>query len=530
MPNYKIIVLDPLAEEGLQALKAEKDIEVEVKLKLPPEEIKKIIGGYDAAIVRSETKLTADVLEAGKKLKIVGRAGVGLDNIDIAAATQRGIIVTNSPDANTLSTAELTMSMILALSRKIVQADASLRAGKWERSKFTGVELYDKTLGIVGLGRIGKEVAKRAMSFGMQVIGYDPYVTEEQAKKVQIELVPMEEIIKRSDFITVHVPLTKDTTKLFGAKEMSQMKKGVRLINCARGGIYDEKALFDALQSGQVAGVALDVYEKEPPVDNPLLTLANVVVVPHLGASTEEAQKKVGKQIAEQIIAGLKGGPNLRAVNVPSIDPVLLKELKPYLDLTEKLGRFIAQLAEGPIKTLKIVYSGDVLHYDLSPLTVSGLKGVLEVQIKEAVNFVNAGVIAKQRGLEVVESRSTQPTDYSSLISFKAEGEGGKSFVVSGTLHDKKDPRFVNINGYDTDVEPTQYMIVLSHLDKPGIVGHLGTILGAHQVNIAGLYVGREKIGGKAVAVLTVDTEVSGEVLGELSKHKNIEKVRLVRM
>ncbi len=524
----KILVSDPLAEKGLEILRREKNCQLDLKPKLPPEDLKRIIKDYDGLIIRSGTKVTKEIIEAAENLKVIGRAGVGLDNVDLEAATKKGIIVMNTPGGNTISTAEHTISLILALARNIPQAYLSLQEKKWDRKKYTGVQLYGKTLGIVGMGRIGTEVAKRMLSFGMAVIVSDPFISLEKAEKLGVHLVESKDLFKKADFITVHVPLTEGTKHLIGKEAFSLMKKEVRIINCARGGIIDEAALLEAIKKGKVAGAALDVYEKEPPTDNPLLNLPQVVVSPHLGASTEEAQVGVAVEIAQQIVDAFKG--NVRnAANLPSLEPEVLKGIKPYLVLAEKLGLLQAQLTEGRITDVKVRYSGEVLEYDVTPLTVALVKGLLTPLFQESVNFVNAPVIAQERGMKVIESKSSITEDFTNLILVEVETSKGKS-VVSGTIFGKNDPRVVRINDYHVDAVPSGYMLLCFHTDHPGIIGQIGVLLGKNKINIANMTLGRRKIGEEAVTVLNIDSSVSKEVLKEIKKTRYIREIKSVKL
>lgn len=525
----KILVSDPLAEEGIKILEKEKDLKVDVKPKLPPTELKKVIKEYDALIVRSETKVTSDIILSAKKLKIIGRAGVGLDNVDVDAASKKGIIVMNAPAGNTISTAEHTMSLMLAMSRNIPQAYMSMREGKWDRKKFMGTELYNKTLGIIGLGRIGAEVAKRALSFKMKVVAYDPYLSEEKAKKMDVELVDLEALLKKSDYITVHTPLTTETRHLIGRDEFKIMKNGVRMINCARGGIVDEKALDEALESGKVAGAALDVYEKEPPVDSPLLKRQAVITTPHLGASTEEAQINVAIDIAESVRDAVLDRGIRNAVNVPSVDLETLKNLKPYLNLAEKIGLLQAQLAEGHIHKVKVKYIGDVIEYDVTPITMSIVKGVLSPILQETINYMNALLIAKNRGIEVTESKTSEIIDFANAIAVTVETNKGKNLVM-GSLFTKTDPRIIRINNFYVDVVPKGHMIYVSNRDLPGVVGAIGMILGKSNINIAGMTFGRIKPGGDAITVLNIDSAPDPEVIRKLRKTKNINDVKAMKL
>jgi len=530
MPVIKILISDPLSEEGIKILEKEKEFRVDVKQKLPPEELKKIIGEYNALIVRSETKVTADIIASADNLRIIGRAGVGLDNVDVDAASKKGIIVMNAPAGNTISTAEHTMSLILSLSRNIPQANISMREGKWDRKKFMGTELYNKVLGVIGLGRIGTEVTKRALSFKMKVLVYDPYLSEEKAKKMEVELADLQSILKQADYITVHTPLTSETKHLISEKEFKIMKKGVRIINCARGGIIDEKALLAALESGQVAGAALDVYEKEPPAaDNPLVKMPNVVTTPHLGASTEEAQVAVSIDIAESIKDALLNKGIRNAVNVPSIDSDMMRNLQPYLSLAEKIGLLHTQLAEGHIHKVKVKYIGDVTEYDITPITMALVKGLLSPILQETINYMNALLIAKNRGIEVAESKTTEIMDFANAIAVTVETEKGSNLIM-GSLFTKTDPRIIRINNFYVDLVPKGHMVYISNKDLPGVVGEIGTILGKNSINIAGMTFGRINPGGDAITVLNIDNAPSKDVVDKLRKARNINDVKVVEL
>lgn len=529
MPLIKILISDPLSEEGVKILEKEKEFKVDIKHKLPPEELKKIIGGYNALIVRSETKVTADIISAADNLKIIGRAGVGLDNVDVDAASKKGIIVMNAPAGNTISTAEHTMSMILALSRNIPQANISMREGKWDRKKFMGTELYNKVLGVVGLGRIGTEVTKRALSFKMKVVVYDPYLSEERARKLEVELADLAAVLKQSDYITVHTPLTNETKHLIGEKEFKMMKKGVRVVNCARGGIIDEKALLAALESGLVAGAALDVYEKEPPADSPLVKMPNVVATPHLGASTEEAQVAVSIDIAESIKDALLNKGIRNAINVPSIDSEMMKNLQPYLSLAEKIGLLHTQLAEGHVHKVKVKYIGDVTEYDITPITMALVKGLLSPVLQETINYMNALLIAKNRGIEVAESKTTEILDFANAIAVTVETEKGSNLVM-GSLFTRTDPRIIRINNFYVDLVPRGHMVYISNKDVPGVVGEIGTILGQNNINIAGMTFGRINPGGDAITVLNIDNAPNEEVVKKLQRAMNINDVKVIEL
>ncbi|MDD5552417.1 MAG: phosphoglycerate dehydrogenase, partial [Candidatus Omnitrophica bacterium] len=429
----RILVSDPLSEEGLRILKEVKEFQVEVKTDLKPETLKEVISDYDALIVRSATKVTKDIIQAAARLKVIGRAGVGLDNVDLEAATQKGIIVMNTPGGNTISTAEHTMSMILSLSRNIPQANVSTRKGEWKRSKFMGVELYGKVLGVVGLGRIGTEVAKRALSFGMKVLAYDPFLSKEVAESLGIGVADLKDVLSSADYITVHTPLTQETRHMISGDEFALMKNGVRVINCARGGIIDEAALVAALKEGKVAGAALDVFEKEPlSVDSELQKLENVILTPHLGASTEEAQVNVAIEVSEIVRDALLGRGIRNAANYPCLEAEVCKFLEPYINLSEKLGVFAGQLAEGRFEELNINYSGEIIEYDLSPLTMSLAKGLLSPILKETVNFVNAAALAKERGIRVKEAKTSKEEEFVNLIQVEIKTDK-ETRTVCGT-------------------------------------------------------------------------------------------------
>jgi D-3-phosphoglycerate dehydrogenase len=507
-----------------------KEFQVEVKTELKPEVLKEEIKDYDALIVRSATKVTKDIINAATKLRVIGRAGVGLDNVDLEAATQKGIIVMNTPAGNTISTAEHTMSMILALSRNIPQANASTKKGEWKRSKFMGIELYNKILGIVGLGRIGTEVAKRALSFGMKVLAYDPFLSKEVAESLGVEIVELKELLEKSDYITVHTPLTDETKHMLSAKEFALMKKDVRVINCARGGIVDEAALVNAIKEGKVAGAALDVFEKEPlPAESELLKLENVITTCHLGASTEEAQVNVAIEVAEIVRDALLGKGIRNAANYPYIEAEVSRILEPYINLAEKLGVFSAQLVEGRFQGLNIIYAGEIIQHDLSPLTMALVKGILSPILKETVNFINAPGLAKERGIKIKESKSSKEEEFVNLIQLEIKTDK-ETKKICGTLSANRQPRIVKIDEYYVELSPSGEMIVINNLDKPGIIGNLGTLLGKHNINIASMTFGRQSAGGKAVTVLNVDSPVSTEILEKIKKTENILGVKVIKI
>lgn len=523
----KVLVADPLAPEGMENLKAM--TEVDVKLGLKPEELKAIIGQYDALIVRSETQVTADVIKCGTKLQIIARAGVGLDNIDVNAATQQGIMVVNAPTGNTVAAAEHTMALMLALARNIPQAHAQLKAGKWNRKEFTGVELRNKTLGIIGLGNVGSGVAVRARGFEMRLIGYDPFASQEYASSIGVILVPLEQLYRESDFITLHLPLTPQTRGMIGEKEIAMMKNGVRIINVARGGLINEEALVKAIDEGKVAGAAIDVFAVEPCTDSILFKNDKIVVTPHLGASTKEAQVNVCIDVVDQIIDVLNGKPARYAVNVPHISPELLEILRPYMNVSVIVGKMAGQLMSGQLKSLKIRYSGEIAQYDTSPLKAAILSGLLDTVSEERVTMVNAGVIAQQRGLKISEQKEVDVQNYASLISLEVVSSDG-TIDVAGTVL-RNEPHIVRLNQFWLDIVPTGgYFMLCYHTDKPGLIGAVGSITGRANVNISSMQVARLEKRGKALMILALDEPAGDETIKEIMRVPDITDVRLVKL
>ncbi len=537
----KVLVTDHISEEGIKKLR--EFAEVDVELELSKEELVKHIVDYDALVVRSGTKVTKEIIEAGGKgkLKAIGRAGVGVDNIDVETATEKGIMVVNAPAANTISAAEHTIAMLLGLSRKIAAANVSLKSGVWERKKHMGVEVNGKVLGIIGLGRVGSEVVKKAKGLGMRVVAYDPFISQDRAGELGITLLGFKEILSLADFISLHTPLTKETHHMVGAKEFELMKDSVRVINCARGGLIDERALKDAIKSGKVAGAALDVFEEEPPSsgERELLELEEVVVTPHLGASTEEAQKAAAINIAEEVINALMNKPVRNAINMIYVEEELMGAIKPYLVLADKLGRLSAQLIpkSSRIEQFEVSYEGEIgaggagtgIAENTRLITVAILKSFLSWFI-DGVNYVNAETIAKKFGIKVTESKTESIENFSSLISITTTTQSEKKRTVAGTLFGKDDLRIVRLNGFRVDASPSGYMLICSFSDKPGVIGPVCTILGDREINIAGMQVGREKAGGEAVMVLNVDSSVGEDTMEEIKKVENIFDVKLVRL
>jgi D-3-phosphoglycerate dehydrogenase len=471
-------------------------------------------------------------LERAARLKVVGRAGVGLDNVDLETATARGVIVMNTPGANAIATCEHTFAMILALCRKIPQADASLRRGEWARSRFLGAQLYRKTLGIIGLGRIGQQVAQRAQAFGMDVLGYDPYISADLAHELGVTLVSLDELLSRSDFITLHALLTPETRGLIGREALARVKPGARLINCARGELVDEAALVEALASGRLAGAALDVYSTEPPTDNPLLTLDNVVLTPHLGASTEEAQRDVSLQIVDQVLDALRGIGFRNAVNFPFVDGMVWRELRPYLDLAERIGALQTQLMPGRLKKVEIELRGPDVAGHAKALSVAVLKGLLTPMVGEQVNYINAPVLAAERGITVAQSDAwagLDGLDYPNLISCRVLGDQGER-LIAGTLFSREQPRIVQMDGFRVDASPTGIVLVMLSHDVPGVIGRVGTLLGEHGINIAEWRLGRDAPGGTALSFINLDNPIPPDVMARLMELKDIISARVVRL
>jgi D-3-phosphoglycerate dehydrogenase len=514
----KVLVSDKLAPEGIRLLEETPGIEVTFQTKWEPGELQEKIKGYSALIIRSATKVNESVIEAADELKVVGRAGIGVDNIDQKAASKKGIVVMNTPTANTVTTAEHALAMIMALSRKIPQATASMKSGKWEKSKFSGVELFEKVLGVVGLGNIGSILAGRAIGLGMTVIAYDPFLSAERATQLGVELVELDDLFERADFISSHVPLTDKTKNLFRAETFAKMKPGVRIVNCARGGVVHEADLVEAVKAGQVAGAALDVFEKEPlSSDSPLCAVDEIILTPHLGASTAEAQVKVAVDVARQVVDFLTKGIIKNAVNMPSVDPDALARIQPYLELASKMGGFMGQMIEGRMSEVVIEYSGKVASADVRPLTATLLKGLLEPILQEMVNLVNAPYLAKDRGIRVTESVTSEPGDFTSLISVRIRTDQGER-TLAGTLFARKYPRIVGFDGYELEVTPTGHMLVFANEDRPGVIGKMGTLLGDNGVNIAQMRLGRSAPQQDAVGVLTVDSAIPEEVMQDVLK------------
>ena len=511
----KVLVSDVLGDIGIKMFQEEPGIEVDVHTGLAPDELKSVIGQYDALVIRSATKVTEDILNSAQNLKVVGRAGIGLDNVDIPAATKRGVVVMNTPTGNVVTTAEHTIAMMMALTRNIPMGTSSLKAGRWEKKKLQGREVFNKVLGVIGLGKIGSIVADRARGLKMRVIVHDPFVAPEQIERAGFEAVTLAELYRRADYITVHVPKLKDTVGLLNKAAFDQMKDGVMIINCARGGIVDEADLNEALISGKVAGAALDVFAHEPPGVCPLFELDRVICTPHLGASTLEAQTNVAVQVTEQIIAYLKNGTIINAVNVPAVSGELLEKIGPLLTLGDRMGCLLAQLSKGPVKEVVIEYAGDFQSLDLSPVSTAVIKGLLTPMVKDTVNSVNAEVMARERGIKVTETTIAETEEYLNLITVSAVTAEGTA-KVAGTIFGRKDPRVVNINNFRLELHPHDRFVLIHNHDKPGAIGRIGMLLADHEINISRMRVGQEEGGDKTMIFIRTDTVVPEEALEKL--------------
>lgn len=524
----RILVSDPIAEDGVNVLK-QGGAEVDVKTGLRPEELKAIIGDYQALVVRSETKVTKEIIGSAKNLQVVGRAGVGIDNIDVEAATEHGVVVVNAPTGNIISAAEHAVALMLSLSRHIPAANASLKSGKWERSKFMGLEVRGKTLGVIGLGQVGSEVARRARGLEMRVIAFDPFVPEERARVLGVDLVSLDELLGESDFVTVHTTLTEGTRSLIGEEQLRMMKPVARIINTARGGIIDEEALAKALAEGWIAGAAVDVFSKEPVTEHPLFDAPNIVVTPHLGASTTEAQERVAVDVAEQILAVLGGQPARYAVNAPMIDPETYSYLAPYLPVAYKAGRLAVQLREGQLGDLTIDYSGDVAQHDTTPLKAAALAGVLSVVSEDHVNVVNAEIIAQRRGIRIKETHSASHEIYSNVVTVTVEGSGGSAWVSGTAAHDG--PHLVGVDDFWVDVPPSEgYLLLCENKDRPGMIGAVGTLMGEFGVNISFMNVGRHEKRGVALMVLALDDQLAPDQIERVKEIPGILGVKLAQL
>lgn len=524
----RVLVADPIAPDGVALLR--QAAEVDVRTGMSPEELVAVIGDYDAVVVRSETRVTAAVVAAGGRLQVIGRAGVGVDNIDIPAATARGIVVVNAPTGNTVSAAEHTIGLMLALARHIPAADASLRGGAWQRSAFVGVEVRGKNLGVIGLGQVGSEVARRARGLEMRLLGLDPFVPEERARALGVELVDLGRLLRESDFITVHTTLTTGTRGLIGREEIAQMKPSVRLINTARGGIIEEDALIEAVASGRIAGAAVDVFSKEPATDNPLTRQPGIIVTPHLGASTAEAQERVAVDVAQQIVAVLRGEPAAYAVNAPMVPPETLSVLTPFLSVGEMAGSLATQLSEGQWRSVELIYNGDLALHDTTMLRAAVIRGLLKPLSEINITVVNAALVAEQRGLRIVERKDPEEAEGSgNLLTVRLQTTAGDTTVSGAVEHGR--PHIVELYGQRVDLTPSAgYLLLCDNTDRPGMIGAVGLKMGQFDINISSMRVGRREARGRALMVLELDDQPSAEQVREVESIPGIESARLVRL
>ncbi|MBI5444136.1 MAG: phosphoglycerate dehydrogenase [Deltaproteobacteria bacterium] len=528
MPDlWRVLVTCDLGREALERFSARPGFSVDVHDVRREDELVRAIPGYQAVIVRSNVEVTARAIAAGSDLLVVGRAGVGVDNIDVEAATRVGVAVVNAPGGNIVTTGEHAVAMLLSLARRIPQATASVRAGRWEKKKFMGRELRGKTLGIIGVGRVGSVVAEIAQCFRLRVLAADPYLSQEKASRLGVELCSLDALLAQADFLTVHTPLTPETRGLLGREAFSKMKPGVLVVNCARGGIVDEEALEEALESGRVGGAALDVFESEPPPPKALYQRPDVILTPHLGASTVEAQAGVAVEVAENVIAYLTTGAAPNSVNAPAAAGEALRRLEPYLDLAERLGRFLGQLVPGPVASSQVSVLGEAADQGPELVTASFLKGLLSPALSVRVNLVNAAAVARERGVRVATTTSLETQDFSDLISVRVEGPWGRH-VLEGTLFGKREPRLVRFDEYRLDALPEGNLILIYNDDVPGVIGDIGTCLGAHHVNIAGMYNGRAREGGRAITLVNVDSPPTPEVLDALAALPHIQSVKQI--
>jgi D-3-phosphoglycerate dehydrogenase len=523
----RILVADPLAEAGLEILRGA--AQVTVRPGLSPAQLLETVGDYDALVVRSATKVTRDVLEAGRCLRVVARAGVGVDNIDVEEATRRGIVVVNSAGGSTFAATEHTFALLLALARNVPQAMQSLQRGAWTPAKFVGVELRGKTLGIVGLGRIGTQVARRALAFEMRVIATDPFISREHAESNGVELVPLETLLAEADVLTLHAPLGPQSAGMMGAPELARLKPGALLVNCARGGLVDEEALRLALDAGHLGGAALDVFQEEPPRDTALLSHPRVVVTPHLAASSREAQREVATEVARLVLACLRGEHVPGAVNAPLRVAGEIEVIEPYLKLAETLGRAMTQLTEARLETVELTYSGELAAHDVTPLTAAAIKGLLAPVTEQRVNLINARLVARSRGLNVREQKADRPeASYTNLITLTVHQDGTRRTVAGTLLQDT--PHLVRIDDYWVDVVPEGHVLMTHHLDKPGMIGKVGTLLGEGDVNISAMQVGRRHQRGDAIMILNLDEPLSKELEGRIAAIPDVRSVRQVSL
>ena len=523
----RILVSDDVSEKGVAILREHFD--VDIKTNMPPEELLGCIGEYDGLVTRSQTQVTEEVIAAATNLKVIGRAGVGVDNINIPAATARGIVVCNAPEGNTIAAVEHTIGMMLAVTRHIPQAHQSIQEGKWDRKSFTGIQLQGRTLGVIGVGRVGSRVAKRMQAFEMNVIGYDPYITEERARQIGIELVDFDTLLAKSDYITIHTPLTKETRDMIDADAIAKMKDGVRLVNCARGECFDNQAIAEAIKTGKVAGAAIDVYPNEPLTleNNPFLGMFNVVQTSHLGASTVEAQEGVAVDVAYGVIDALNGKPVMNAVNMAPIPKSVAAVIQPYFGLAERMGTIGIYLANGPVKEVEIEYSGELSNTETEHLTTAFLKGMLNPILQDSVNYVNAPGLAKKRNIDVKESKTQKTGYYTTSITARTKTTNGEH-EIAGTLFDGKQPKIVQIDQYRVDFTPEGYLLLVPHVDQPNMIGQIATILGKAQININGMQVGNTTESGTNIMAVAVNDDIPNDILLQISGIEGILDVKLI--
>ena len=526
--SVRVLVLEGITERGLELLKAE-GWQIDVEKALPPEELAKRIGPYDAMLIRSGTRVTAEVLAAAERLRVIGRPGVGVDNVDLDAATRRGVIVMNSPLGNLVSTAELTLALLLSVARNIPQADAAMKQERWDRKAFRGVELNQKRLGVIGLGRIGREVAARCRALGMEIVAYDPFVAPEAAEALRIKLLELRELLETSDFVTLHAQLTPETRFLLGREAFTRVKPGMRLVNAARGELVDGQALLEALDSGRVAAAALDVHAEEPPTDWRLARHPRLVATPHIGAATDEAQQRVGTDIAVQVRDFLKGGVIQQAVNFFSFSGEFFDQVRPSLDLAGRLGSFLAQVCGGAKERVEIGMYGDLAEVDVKPVLSAAVTGILKPELREGVTYVNALRLAEERGIEVTESRSTNPLAFQNLMALRLK-TADTDLSIAGTLFGRDHLRLVEIDGVELDAIPRGHLLYVKNEDQPGVIGEMGSVLGRRDINIARMTVGRKPGSRRAVMILEVDSEVPAEALPELTKVSGVREVRAIAL
>ncbi|MBN2123220.1 MAG: phosphoglycerate dehydrogenase [Deltaproteobacteria bacterium] len=525
----KVLVSDALSDVGIRIFRETPGIEVDVRTGLGPEDLKAVIGDCQGLVIRSETRVTADIIEAARNLKVIGKAGIGLENVDIAAASRRGIVVMNTPEANTITTAEHAIAMMMALSRNIPRATISLKEGRWEKDALQGREVYNKTLGLIGAGHVGRVVADRAKGLKMKVVAYDPYIKPETLEKLDVEPVSLEELLERADYVTIHAPRTEETVNMINRESLGRMKKGAMLINCARGGIVNEEDLYHALASGHLAGAALDVFNREPPGEHPLMGIPNFICTPHLGASTREARDNVAVDVANQVVAYLLHGTVKNAINVPSVSAELMSILRPYVILAEKLGLLQGQLADSGILEVQITYSGNVTQYDATPLSTAVLKGLLTPITGDDVNFINAHTMASERGIKVVESRTSTSEDFASLIKVRVKTLEGEK-VVSGTIFGRTRPRILRINDFYMEAVPEGHILFIHSQDVPGVIGLIASKLGEHRVNINRMHVGQDKKKQQNVILLATSVSVQDNVLKDVLGLEQVYSTRRIEL